>query len=199
MSGEHEDHDDENHDREPRTAAAERTGLPDDESGPRASTHPVLDDTSSDPFADDDEAAGPSAHRSASPPRPRLKDSKYPPPTAAAPAEAGAAPAPRKKVISSPDLPPARARTTPPPEAGSDPEIITGPVVPRAPARPHDMHGDSAPRPPVVPPPRQRMATLREESDDDIAAAPRPSDGRVILPPAGKATGPATARAAEPP
>src|SRR5688572_29190981 len=104
MSGEHEDHDNENHDREPRIAAAERTGLPDDESGPRASAHPVLENSSPEPFGDEHEAGGepPTHHRSAPPPRPRLKDSKYPPPATTASAEADAGlPPPRKKVISS--------------------------------------------------------------------------------------------------
>src|SRR6187200_2373605 len=98
MSGEHEDHDNETREGEPHVAEAERTGRPDDESGPRVSAHPVVEDFS-DSYPEDDEQRGQAhQHRSGPPPKPRLKDSKYPPPAASADASA---PPPRKKVISS--------------------------------------------------------------------------------------------------
>src|SRR5690606_17697659 len=105
--------------------------------------------------------------RSGPPPRPRLKDSKYPPPAASE--GDSSLPPPRGKVISSPDLPPARPRTIPP-GAGSEEasggfeesERSSRPSIPKAPPPPR--RGSPLPqagehsKPPLLVPPAPKNA-----------------------------------------
>ncbi len=160
MNGEHDDHERGDGSRKP-FAQERTTAHADDASGPRASAHPV----SNLAAAELGPGEGP-GRRSGPPPKPRLKDSKYPPPpvspsSPAAPAEPEAEPRPyRAKVISSPDLPPARPRTSPPPpgrtsapDLSDDAEATPKPVIPRAPAAPTFAGSETPSRAPLAPPP----------------------------------------------
>lgn len=172
MSGEHEDRESEHSDHKPLVAEGVGGMVSDDASGPRASANPVATAELSDdnePYPDRPSRIP--ARRSRPPPRPRLKDSKYPPP---ATSDSQDLPPPRAKVISSPDLPPARPRSAPPPGDDDDATLDSeSPDVAQAQGSRGFPAIPSPPRPPTV------LA-----GSDDIGSTESETPSRPPLPPA---------------
>ena len=181
MSGEHEDQETDSQEQKPRVAEAEGSGRSDSESGPRISVHPAVDDLNEEHYGDDDEHEGDATlaqRRSGPPPKPRLKDSKYPPPAAAE----GELPPPRAKVISSPDLPPPRPKTDPPAKPGEGAEAESaeadGPLAPKPSVSVTGGEALTRSSAPGAPSPPLRS---RPPGPSSVGDVPSPFEGRTAM------------------